>query len=71
MIIARTVAEEMGLKNMQFRTTDRNRGWPGDVPNVIYDARKRKMLGWTGTVFINRGRADRFAPARREGIGEA
>jgi UDP-glucose 4-epimerase len=47
MIIARIVVEEMGLKNVQFRTTGGKRGWPGDVPNVIYDVSKMKKLGWT------------------------
>ncbi|MDP2948662.1 MAG: NAD-dependent epimerase/dehydratase family protein [Chloroflexota bacterium] len=44
--IARIVAEEMGLKNVRFRTTGGKRGWPGDVPNVIYDVSKMKSLGW-------------------------
>jgi UDP-glucose 4-epimerase len=47
MAIAQIVVEEMGLKNVQFRTTGSKRGWPGDVPNVIYDVSKMKKLGWS------------------------
>jgi UDP-glucose 4-epimerase len=45
--IARIVVEEMGLKDVRFRFTGGSRGWPGDVPQVIYDVRKMKELGWT------------------------
>jgi UDP-glucose 4-epimerase len=45
--IARIVVEEMGLKDVRFRFTGGSRGWPGDVPQVIYDVTKMKELGWT------------------------
>jgi UDP-glucose 4-epimerase len=45
--IARVVAEEMGLDGVKFRFTGGRRGWPGDVPVVIYDVSKIKKLGWS------------------------
>ncbi len=45
--IGRIVIEEMGLKNVKIRCTGGKRGWPGDVPLVIYDVGKMKELGWT------------------------
>jgi UDP-glucose 4-epimerase len=45
--IARIVVEEMGLNGVRFRFTGGSRGWPGDVPQVIYDVTKMKELGWT------------------------
>jgi UDP-glucose 4-epimerase len=45
--IARVVAEEMGLKGVKFRFTGGKRGWPGDVPVVVYDVSKMKDLGWS------------------------
>lgn len=44
--IAKIVVEEMGLKDVEFRYTGGKRGWPGDVPVVIYDVSKMKNLGW-------------------------
>lgn len=44
--IGRIVAEEMGLKDVRFRYTGGKRGWPGDMPVVIYDVSKMKRLGW-------------------------
>jgi UDP-glucose 4-epimerase len=44
--IARVVVEEMGLKDVRFRYTGGSRGWPGDVPVVIYDVSKMNKLGW-------------------------
>lgn len=44
--IARVVVEEMGLDGVKFRYTGGSRGWPGDVPVVIYDVSKMKKLGW-------------------------
>jgi UDP-glucose 4-epimerase len=44
--IARVVVEEMGLKDVRFRYTGGSRGWPGDVPVVIYEVSKMKKLGW-------------------------
>jgi UDP-glucose 4-epimerase len=45
--IARVVAEEVGLNGVKFRFTGGSRGWPGDVPVVIYDMGKMKKLGWS------------------------
>ena len=44
--IARMIVEEMGLPQARFRYTGGERGWPGDVPVVIYDVNKIKALGW-------------------------
>jgi UDP-glucose 4-epimerase len=44
--IAAIVADEMGLRNVKFRYTGGERGWPGDVPRVQYDLRKTRKLGW-------------------------
>lgn len=44
--IARIVVEGMGLKDVRFRYTGGKRGWPGDVPLVIFDVSKMKKLGW-------------------------
>jgi UDP-glucose 4-epimerase len=44
--IAHIVAEEMGLGDVRFRYTGGERGWPGDVPVVIYNVDKMKQLGW-------------------------
>lgn len=44
--IAQIVVEEMGLSNVRFRYTGGERGWPGDVPKVVYDVGKIRALGW-------------------------
>ncbi len=44
--IARITVDEMGLNGVKFRYTGGSRGWPGDVPLVIYDVSKMKALGW-------------------------
>lgn len=44
--IARIVVEEMGLTDVRFRFAGGIRGWPGDVPLVIYDVSKLERLGW-------------------------
>lgn len=44
--IARIVVEEMGLGDVHFRYTGGRRGWPGDVPVVIFDLSKMRRLGW-------------------------
>jgi UDP-glucose 4-epimerase len=44
--IAKIVVEEMGLKNVKFKYTGGARGWPGDVPVVLYNLGKIKQLGW-------------------------
>ena len=44
--IAQIVAETMGLRNVQFKYTGGERGWPGDSPYVMFDLRKTEKLGW-------------------------
>jgi len=44
--IARIVVEEMELNSVRFSYTGGKRGWPGDVPVVIFDVSKMKKLGW-------------------------
>ncbi len=44
--IAQIVVEEMGLSNVSFRYAGGERGWPGDVPKVVYDVGKIRALGW-------------------------
>jgi UDP-glucose 4-epimerase len=45
--IARVVVDEMELDGVKLRFTGGSRGWPGDVPVVIYDVSKMKKLGWS------------------------
>jgi UDP-glucose 4-epimerase len=47
--IARIVAEEIGLGDVDFRITggvDGGRGWVGDVKDMLLDVSKLKELGW-------------------------
>jgi len=44
--IAQIVVYQMGLRDVRFRYTGGKRGWPGDVPTVIYDVSAMKGLGW-------------------------
>ena len=44
--IAQIVVDQMGLRDVRFRYTGGKRGWPGDVPTVIYDVSAMKGLGW-------------------------
>jgi UDP-glucose 4-epimerase len=47
--IAEIVAEEMGLKDVDFRFTggvDGGRGWVGDVKSMLLDVAKLKAKGW-------------------------
>ena len=44
--IADIVAEEMGLKNVQYEHTGGSRGWKGDVPIVRFNLDKITKLGW-------------------------
>ena len=44
--IAKIVVEEMGLKDVGFKYTGGERGWPGDVPVVQLDTCKIRQLGW-------------------------
>jgi len=51
--IAEFVVKEMGLKNVQFKYTGGDRGWPGDVPQVRLDVSKMDKLGWRATYTSN------------------
>jgi len=44
--IARMVVEEKGLRDVKFKYTGSNRGWPGDIPQVRFDTSKMEKLGW-------------------------
>ena len=44
--IANMVVKEMGLKNVRFKYTGGDRGWPGDVPQVRFNCGKINKLGW-------------------------
>ena len=44
--IAKMVVDEMKLKNVKFEYTGKERGWPGDVPQVSLDASKINKIGW-------------------------
>jgi UDP-glucose 4-epimerase len=44
--IAQMVIEEMRLKDVKLKYTGRDRGWPGDVPQVRFDTSKMEKLGW-------------------------
>ncbi len=44
--IAKMVVQEMGLKNVKFKFTGGDRGWPGDVPQVRFNIKKMEKLGW-------------------------
>jgi len=44
--IAEMVCEEMGLDGVKFKYTGGDRGWRGDVPQVRFDIKKMKKLGW-------------------------
>jgi len=53
--LAGVVTEEMGLKDVRFRTTGGERGWLGDSPIVHLDTTKLKSLGWKPQVSIEQG----------------
>ena len=44
--IAKMVVEDMDLKDVKFEYTGKDRGWPGDVPQVRLDTSKITKLGW-------------------------
>jgi UDP-glucose 4-epimerase len=44
--IATTLVTELGLKNVKFTYTGGDRGWAGDVPQVRFNPKKLKKLGW-------------------------
>lgn len=45
--IGQIVVGEMGLKDVKFKYTGGERGWPGDAPQVHFNVEKMKKLGWT------------------------
>ena len=44
--IAQIVAGEMGLSDVVLRHTGGRRGWPGDVPFVIFEVARMRQIGW-------------------------
>ena len=44
--VAAIVIEEMGLAGVDLKYTGGRRGFPGDVPELLLDASKMKLLGW-------------------------
>ena len=44
--IADMVVEGLGLKNVEYRFTGGESGWPGDVPHFLLDTSKATKLGW-------------------------
>lgn len=44
--IADIIIKEMGLKNVIIKRGGERRGWPGDVTEMMLDAKKIKELGW-------------------------
>jgi UDP-glucose 4-epimerase len=45
--VAAIVMREMGLKGVQAAYGSADRGWPGDAPQLRFDMRKMKELGWS------------------------
>jgi UDP-glucose 4-epimerase len=64
--IARIVCEEMRLRDVRFRYTGGERGWPGDVPMVDFDVSKMDVLGWR----ITRTPADAVRICARRLLGD-
>ena len=48
--VARLVVDHMNLRNVEFRHTGGERGWPGDQPFVYLAVNKLKGLGWRQAV---------------------
>jgi UDP-glucose 4-epimerase len=44
--IANIVVKNLGLSDVEFKYTGKDRGWTGDVPRVLYDISKLSKLGW-------------------------
>lgn len=44
--IAQIIVEEMGLKDVKFKYSGGERGWPGDIPQFRFNVEKMKKLGW-------------------------
>jgi UDP-glucose 4-epimerase len=53
--LAQIVLSEMGLENVEIRTTGGERGWLGDSPMVHLDTRRIKALGWIPGIAIETG----------------
>lgn len=53
--LAQIVLSEMGLENVEIRTTGGERGWLGDSPIVHLDTRRIKALGWIPGIAIETG----------------
>lgn len=53
--LADIIVEELGLKDVQYRTTGGERGWLGDAPFVHLDTSKLKALGWQPRLSIEQG----------------
>ncbi len=53
--IADMVVNAMGLKNVEYKYTGGERGWPGDVRKISLDTRKIRSLGWKPKVSIEDG----------------
>jgi UDP-glucose 4-epimerase len=64
--IARTVVEEMGLKNVAFTYTGGEGGWKGDVPRFRLDGGRLRKLGWQPTM----SSGDAVRRAVREALSE-
>ena len=46
MDVAKIAIEEMKLKDVKYKFTGSERGWPGDQPVVLLDTKKINALGW-------------------------
>lgn len=44
--IANSIVKQLRLRNVEFRYTGGDRGWPGDVPQVRLNVKKASKLGW-------------------------
>ena len=44
--IAEMVAEQMGLRGVEFSFTGTEAGWPGDIPRFRLDVTAINRLGW-------------------------
>jgi UDP-glucose 4-epimerase len=48
--IAEAIVQQYGGKNVRFKYTGGDRGWPGDIPQVRYDNTKMKRSGWQASM---------------------
>lgn len=53
--VADIVCEEMGLRNVRYRFTGGERGWPGDSPFVLLDVSKIRSVGFAPQVSVQDG----------------